>query len=150
MAEDKLLTKEEKRAVALKAVAEFFAHPNFQITRLEDSPHYQETIKRSPIITIDANKCGNALECLKCLQVCNNRVLCIMPVYAEDEPAQRMEPADKAHGVQVWMKGSDEPNPETRPRVVMPFVPELCTYSGCTKCIDVCPKDAITISVSHL
>jgi ferredoxin len=75
-----------------------------------------------PQILVDDDKCGDPLSCRRCLLVCPSRVLGL--------------------GTSVGPEKYKEIDPHHF--VVRGVRFQFCT--GCLKCVDVCPTDAIQIS----
>ena len=81
-------------------------------------------MQKAPKIEIDHSKCTTPFDCKKCLQICPQAVFYVEPVKVE-----RFKETDRKEPGSFKLKG------ELR---------YACT--GCDKCIQVCPVDAITIT----
>jgi len=81
-------------------------------------------MKTAPKITIDHSKCQTPFDCKKCLQNCPQVVF-----YVEAVKVERGKETD-----------AKEPGAF---KVEAPF---RFACSGCNKCVEVCPVDAITIT----
>lgn len=87
---------------------------------------YEYTTPRHSII-YDKEKCGNAYECLKCVEVTANKVGCCCL---------------------GWMN-TNEPDPQTQKRwedidwkIISSFMTDCF---GCGECVKSCPKDALEL-----
>jgi len=76
-----------------------------------------------PIINYNKEKCGDPAACLKCIKACPYCVLAYRPVE------------------------TPEPGKPPRDWTIVSTFRVMCTYPSCKSCIEVCPKDAITISI---
>ncbi len=83
--------------------------------------------RKFPKIAIDSEKCTVPFLCKKCLQVCPTVVLHVTRVMAREERLKEMDP--RIDGNYVLVAGRRD----------------KCIT--CDKCIDVCPVDAITITL---
>ncbi len=81
-----------------------------------------------PRITIDHEKCTTPFDCKKCLLVCPQAVLEVYPIKVE-----KFKETDKKEPGAYKLVG---------------FYRDKCTM--CNKCIEVCPVDAITISLPEV
>ena len=77
-----------------------------------------------PTITVDDDKCPDPLSCRKCLLVCPNYVLGL----GTDVPVEKYRETDREHFVVRGVRF------------------ERCT--GCMDCVNVCPHDAIRVTLS--
>jgi len=91
---------------------------------------YQYTTPRHSII-YDKEKCGNAYECLKCVDTTANKVGCLCL---------------------AWMNTHD-PDPAVQKRyedidwkIITSFMPDCF---GCGECVKACPKDALALKVAE-
>ena len=73
-------------------------------------------------IEINEKKCKSPRECLKCLQACPEGVFM-------NYPRQARAPGKRAGD---W--------------VIVPAMASLCT--GCNVCVEICPENAVTVSVA--
>lgn len=76
-----------------------------------------------PEIAIDKEKCGDPTVCLKCIRTCPYSVLAYRPQELPEPP----NPPEK------W--------------VVVSTCRVMCPYPSCKMCIEVCPNDALNISI---
>ncbi|MCC7364695.1 MAG: 4Fe-4S dicluster domain-containing protein [Dehalococcoidia bacterium] len=77
----------------------------------------------APVIDIDRERCTTPFACKKCLQICPTAVLAV-----HETRMVRLEETDK------YLPGT------YRLRIAYR---DKC--SGCNRCVDVCPEDAITV-----
>jgi len=87
---------------------------------------YEYSTPRHQII-YNKEKCGNAYECLKCVDVATNKVGCMCL---------------------AWMN-TVEPDPKTQKKwedidwkIITSFMPDCF---GCNECVKACPKDALAL-----
>ena len=87
---------------------------------------YEYTTPRNNIL-YDKGKCGNAYECLKCVEAATNQVGCMCI---------------------AWMN-TEIPDPKTQKTwedidwsIITSFTPDCF---GCGACVEACPKDALKL-----
>lgn len=88
---------------------------------------YSYSVPR-PVIDYDAEACGNAVLCLKCVKAC----------------------LDTGHNLIGFMNTDDPPVGENAPKRLedihhMIIFSGMINCPGCGKCIDACPKKALTL-----
>ncbi|MFX1357032.1 MAG: hypothetical protein ACFFA8_07070 [Promethearchaeota archaeon] len=76
-----------------------------------------------PDIIYNKEKCGDPSACLKCIKTCPYVVL----AYRPSEIPERPNPPED------W--------------VVVPTCRVMCTYPSCKACVEICPNDALNISI---
>ena len=86
------------------------------------------TARKFPKISIDQDKCTVPFLCKQCLQICPMLVFRVDRVMAREERLKEMDPR---------IDGNYALSAPRR---------DKCT--GCNKCIEVCPVDAIKIEVA--
>lgn len=80
---------------------------------------------RFPLIKVDSSKCLTPFDCKKCLRICPQAIFEVYAIKVEK------------------FKETDKKEPGAYKLV--PFYRDKCTM--CNKCIDVCPVNAITITL---
>ncbi len=85
--------------------------------------------RKFPKITIDQEKCTVPFLCKKCLQICPEAVLHVTRVMKHEKRLEEMDPRiDGLYELHVTRR-------------------DRCTV--CSRCIDICPVDAIKIEVGE-
>ena len=79
----------------------------------------------NPVINIDRERCTTPFDCKRCLRVCPPAVFVVF--------ATKM------------IKGVELDKKEQGNYAVLPLYRDKCT--ACMKCVDVCPVEAITMSM---
>ena len=79
----------------------------------------------NPTISINRERCTTPFDCKRCLRVCPPAVFVVI--------APKM------------LKGVELDKKEPGNYAVLPMYRDKCT--ACMKCVDVCPVDAITVSM---
>jgi NADH-quinone oxidoreductase subunit I len=79
----------------------------------------------NPVITIDRDRCTTPFDCKRCLRVCPPA---IFAVYAAKN-----------------VRGTETDKTEPATYVMAAVYRDKCT--GCMKCVEACPADALTVAM---
>lgn len=79
----------------------------------------------NPVITIDRDRCTTPFDCKRCLRVCPPAVFA---VYAAKN-----------------VRGTETDKTEPGAYLLAAVYRDKCT--GCMKCVEVCPADALTVAM---